>query len=319
VAPAATPAAVAIAPAPAPAKPAPAAAPAIKPAKVRVSPVAARLAEANGIDISQVVGSGTGGRIVKADVELAISQGAAKAGKRAANPFLRAPVDTAFSDVAMSPMRQVIGRRLLESKQQIPHFYVTEKIDVSALVALRQQLNAIDGVKVTFNDLVVKATALALLRHPSVNSTLEGNVIRQWHTADISIAVAIPDGLITPILRGAEALTISQISAGVKSLAQQAMAGTLAPEQYQGGSFTISNLGMYGIEEFNAIVNPPQAAILAVGGMKDEAVVRDGELVAGKTMRVTLSCDHRVVDGADAAAFVKELRELLETPSSLML
>ncbi|MDA3960201.1 MAG: dihydrolipoamide acetyltransferase family protein, partial [Planctomycetota bacterium] len=208
---------------------------------------------------------------------------------------------------------------LLESTQQIPHFYVTEKVDARALVSLRKKLNAVEGVKITFNDLVMKALGLTLVRHPAVNSTFHGDVMRQFNTADISVAVAIPDGLITPVLHGVERLTLTQIAAGVRDLAKRAVAGTLAPEEYQGGSFTISNLGMFGIEEFNAIINPPQAAILAVGGIKDEPLVDRGELVAGKTMRLTLSADHRAVDGAVAAAFIKDLRELLENPAALML
>jgi pyruvate dehydrogenase E2 component (dihydrolipoamide acetyltransferase) len=208
----------------------------------------------------------------------------------------------------VTQMRQIIGRRLLESKQQLPHFYITERVDAGALAALRPQLNAIDGVKITFNDLMVKAVALPLMRPPQVNSPFQGDVIRQYGSADISIAVAIPDGLITPILRNAESLTVSQISAGVKDLAKRAVAGKLKPEEYQGGSFTISNLGMYGIEEFSGIINPPQAAILAVGGIKDEPVVRDGQVVPGTTLRITLSADHRVVDGAVGAAFIKDLR-----------
>lgn len=316
----------AAAPAPAPApKPAAAApAPAAKPGKVRVSPVAARIAAANGIDINKVRGTGDSGRVVKTDVEQAIASGSAKmsggggSGGNVPNPFLGGD-RPAVTDVAMSQMRSVIGKRLLESKTQIPHFYATEVIDVSALVTMRKQLNEIEGVKVSFNDLVTKATALNLRRFPRVNSTFDGTTIREHAAVDISIAVAIPEGLITPILFAAHELTVSQISAGVKALAQKAMAGKLQPEEFQGGTFTISNLGMYGIEEFNAIINPPQCAILAVGGIKDEPVVKNGEVVPGKTMRVTLSADHRVVDGADGAAFLKGLRELLESPASLML
>lgn len=305
--------------APAKAPPAAPAAPAAKAGNARVSPVAARIAAANNIDLNQVRGTGPGGRIIKRDVEQAVASGGTAAAKPAGNPFLANADQPAYTDIATTPMRQVIGQRLLQSKTQIPHFYVSEKIDAGAMVALRSQLNAVEGVKVTFNDLVLKATALTLVRNPAVNATFDGTTIRRYSSADISVAVAIPDGLITPIVVGAEQLTISQVNAAVKRLAKKAIAGSLSPEEYQGGSFTISNLGMFGIEQFNAIVNPPQAGILAVGGIKDEAVVRDGELVAGKTMRVTLSCDHRVVDGADAAAFLRDLRELLENPAALML
>ena len=226
--------------------------------------------------------------------------------------------DGTGADVAMSPMRQIIGKRLLEAKTQIPHFYVSESIDAGALVAMREQINVLEGMNVTINDLIVRASALALRAHPKVNATFHGNSIKQYDSADISVAVAIPDGLITPIVTKAHAKSVKQIGEEVRALAKKAVEGKLQPVEFQGGSFTISNLGMFGISEFVAIINPPQVAILAVAGIKDEAVVKHGQLVAGKVMRVTLSADHRAVDGADAAAFLKTLRELLEAPATLL-
>jgi pyruvate dehydrogenase E2 component (dihydrolipoamide acetyltransferase) len=296
---------------------------------VRISPVASRLAAASGIDLRLVVGSGPDGRIIRRDIETAIKNGTAKLGApggsaapaKAEKPKLKPfrgdkqPV----VDVPVSVMRAAIGRRLLQSKQSIPHFQITEKIDASALTVLREQLNAYDGVKISVNDLVVRATALALRLHPKVNSTYDGTTIRQFDSADISIAVAIPDGLITPIVFKAHSLGVKQISDTVRDLAKRATEGKLKPAEFEGGTFTISNLGMYGIEQFNAIVNPPQAAILAVAAIKDEPVVKGGQIVPGKIMRVTLSADHRVIDGAAGAEFLKTLRELLESPAGLLI
>jgi pyruvate dehydrogenase E2 component (dihydrolipoamide acetyltransferase) len=324
----AAPAPMAAAPTPPPkaAAPAPSAASAPALAKgMRISPVASRLAAANRIDLGALRGSGPDGRIIKRDVETALANGSARLGaggaakpeKSKLKPFR--PDGAAVVDVPMSQMRAAIGRRLLEAKTQIPHFYISERIDASNLVALREQLNAIDGVKLTFNDLVVRAAALALRMHPKVNSTYANGAIRQHDSADISIAVAIPDGLITPILFKAHTLGVRQIGEAVRQLAKKATGGTLKPAEFEGGTFTISNLGMYGIEEFSAIINPPQCAILAVGGIKDEPVIKDGAVVPGKTMRLTLSADHRVVDGATGAEFMKTVRELLEVPAALLL
>ena len=312
------------APAPAPAAPAKPKVGALPKGK-RVSPVAVRLATKNQIDLNLVDGTGPDGRIVKADVIAVIEAGTARIGAAAAagpkpKPKLKlARPDAQTEEVGLSQMRQVIGKRLLQSKTTIPHFYVTEKINAGPMVDLRAQLTAFQGVKLTFNDLVLKACALALRQHPTVNSTFHGDRIIKHDSADISVAVAIPDGLITPIVFNAHALSVAEISKAVKTLAGKAKEGTLQPQEFEGGSFTISNLGMFGIEEFNAIVNPPQAAIIAVGGIKEEAVIENGAVVPGKTLRVTLSCDHRVVDGADAAGFLKDLRELLERPAALLL
>lgn len=307
-----------------PSAPAPSPGPAPLGKGKRVSPVAARMAAASGIDLAQINGTGSDGRIVKADIQAAVDGGYARIGSGGggtpAKPKLKLTRKDGQSEKAsLSQMRQVIGRRLLQSKTEIPHFYVTERIDAGALVDLRGQLTAFAGVKVTFNDLVTRACALALRQHPTVNSTFHKDHVVKHDSADISIAVAIPDGLITPIIFAAHTLSVSEIGAKVRELSGKAKDGSLQPKEFEGGTFTISNLGMYGIEEFNAIINPPQSAILAVGGIKDEPVVRDGTVVPGKTMRLTLSCDHRVVDGADAAGFLRDLRQLLERPASLLL
>ncbi len=292
--------------------------------KARVSPVASRLAAGNRLDLSQIKGTGPDGRIIKRDIEKALAEGQAKIG--AAAPAAKsAPklkpfrADRPAQSVALSPMRKVIGQRLHASKTQIPHFQITERVDCANLSTLREQANQVDGVRVSVNDLIVRAVALALRIHPKLNATFDGTAITLHDSADISVAVAIPDGLITPILFKAHSLSVRQIGEQIKVLAKKATDGKLQPGEFQGGSFTISNLGMYGIEQFNAIINPPQAAILAVGGIKDEPVVKHGQVVAGKTMRLTLSADHRVVDGADGAEFMKTLRELLEAPAALLI
>lgn len=297
---------------------------------VRSSPVASRLAAANSIDLRLVVGSGPDGRIVRRDIEAAITAGTAKLGApgaatgatagKSAKPKLKPfrPDRQTVTDVPVTAMRAAIGKRLVASKQAIPHFQVTEAVDCAALIQLREQLNGYEGFKVSVNDLVVRATALALRIHPRLNSTYDGAAIHQHDSADISVAVAIPDGLITPIVFKAHGLSVRQIGETVRELAKKAQDGRLKPAEYEGGSFTISNLGMYGIEQFNAIINPPQCAILAVAAVKDEPVVKAGAVVPGKVMRLTLSCDHRAIDGAVAAEFLRTLRELLEAPAGLL-
>ncbi len=291
---------------------------------VRISPVAAKIAAALAVDVRLIKGTGPDGRVVKADVEAAAKAGTAKIGASAVakpeKPKLKVlrPDGQAQATVAMSPMRQIIGKRLLESKTQIPHFYVSETIDASALIALREQLNLLDGFRVTVNDVIVRACALALRVHPTLSATFHGDRIVRHDSSDISVAVAIPDGLITPIVAKAHTKSIRAIGDEIRSLAKKAFEGKLQASEFQGGSFTISNLGMFGIESFCAIINPPQVAILAVAGIKDVPVVRQGVVVPGKVMQVTLSADHRAVDGADAAAFLKTLRELLEAPAILL-
>ena len=289
----------------------------------RVSPVAARIAAENGLDLTRISGSGPDGRIVRVDVERAIKDGSAKAAAGPAAPtkpklkVLRA--DAADKAVAMSPMRSIIASRLQASKQQIPHFYVEEQVDAGQLDLVREQLNRLDGVRVTINDLIVRASALALRAHPRLNATFDGKAVTQLDSADIAIAVALPDGLITPIVAKAHSKSVRQIGEETRILAKKAQEGKLAPAEFQGGSFTISNLGATGIAAFSAIINPPQVAILAVAAIRDEPVIRNGAVVPGRLVRLTLSADHRAVDGADAAAFMKTLRELLENPATLLI
>jgi pyruvate dehydrogenase E2 component (dihydrolipoamide acetyltransferase) len=325
----AAPAPVVLSPAPMPTAPSapaihPQAAPAAAPRAYRITPVAARFAAQHGLDLAKVRGSGPQGRITLRDVEEARRAGSAQIGTAAAAPAkprlkpFRADAAASATEVAMSAMRQVIAKRLAESKATIPHFTVTEAVDAGALAAVKDQLGAYDGLKVTLNDLIVRAAALALRLHPKLNATFHGTAVRQYDSADICVAVAIPDGLITPIVAKAHAKSARQIGEEVRALAKKAAEGRLQPHEFQGGTFTVSNLGMFGIESFSAIINPPQVAILAVAGIKDEPVVRGGQVVAGKVLRLTLSADHRAVDGADAAAFLKTLRELLEAPAGLL-
>ncbi len=289
----------------------------------RVSPVAARIAAENALDLTRISGSGPDGRIVRADVERAIKDGSAKAAAGPAAPLkpklkvLRA--DAGDKAIAMSPMRSIIASRLQASKQQIPHFYVEEQVDAGQLDLVREQLNRLDGVRVTINDLIVRASALALRAHPRLNATFDGKTVTQLDSSDISVAVSLPDGLITPIVTKAHSKSVRAIGEEIRILAKKAQDGKLAPAEFQGGSFTISNLGSTGIAAFSAIINPPQVAILAVAAIRDEPVVRNGAVVPGRLVRLTLSADHRAVDGADAAAFMKTLRELLENPATLLI
>lgn len=304
------------APPPAPAAPA-------RPRSVRVTPVAARLAAAHGLDLARIRGTGPDGRIVRADVERAIADGSARPLAATAAPsgppklaVLRP--DGADQRVPFTPMRAVIAQRLTQSKQLIPHFTVEQVVDAAPLVALREQLNRLEGLRVTINDLVVRATALALRVHPKLNATCDGQSVTRHDSADIAVAVALPDGLITPIVFRAHAKSVRQIGDEIRQLAKKAQEGRLQPAEFQGGTFTVSNLGASGVSAFSAIINPPQVAILAVAAVRDEPVVRAGQVVPGKTLRLTVSADHRAVDGADVAAFLQTLRDLLEHPATLL-
>ncbi|SER19608.1 pyruvate dehydrogenase complex dihydrolipoamide acetyltransferase [Neolewinella agarilytica] len=338
-APAEAPAAKEEAPAPAPA---PAAAPAPAPAapavasddRIKASPLAKAMAKEAGIDLSTVTGSGENGRIVKADVEQAKAAPAAKpAPAPAAAPAAAAPAAAPapnvpvfafnaggdnFEEAPVSQMRKVIARRLGESKFTAPHFYVTVEIAMDKVWEFRKKLNEVAPVKISFNDLVVKACAINLPKHPVINSSWMGDKIRTNHDVNIGVAVAIPDGLLVPVVRYANMKSLSQINMEVKELAGRAKNKKLSPDEMSGNTFTISNLGMFGVEEFTAIINPPDAAIMAIGGIQDKAVVRDGAVVPGKVMKVTLSSDHRVVDGASAAAFLNDVKACLEDPIRLM-
>lgn len=283
---------------------------------IKASPYAKKLAKEKGVDLSTVKGSGPHDRILSRDINLGQSSGSVCFGKRELPAF--AP--GTYEEEALSPMRKVIAQRLQQSKSWIPHFYVTQEMNAEPMIQVREQLKA-GGVKITFNDLVVRATALALRDHPEINSgfnSVTQSIIR-FKTIDISIAVSVSSGLITPIVRHADYKNVGQIAVEVKSLAEKAKSGKLAREEYMGGSFTISNLGMFGISEFKGIINPPQAAILCVGGMEEKAVIKAGQVVAGKTITMSLSADHRVIDGADGAKFLKALQKLIENPSLLLL
>jgi pyruvate dehydrogenase E2 component (dihydrolipoamide acetyltransferase) len=342
-APAAKPASAAAAPKPsaAPAA-APVAAPVAVPApnghaasagdRIAVSPLAKRMASQAGLDLSRVAGSGPNGRIVKADVVAALAKGPAPQAAAAPVPAARmpaAPVNTAalgaHSAVPHSTMRKVIARRLSESKQNVPHFYVSMDIELDALLALRGQLNAAspkDGAgafKLSVNDMIIKAAAVALRRLPKVNASWTEDATLLYDDVDISVAVSIPDGLITPIVRKADQKGLVAISSEMKDLAARAKAGKLKPEEFQGGGFSISNMGMYGVRDFAAIINPPQAGILAVSAGEQRPVVKGGQLAVATVMTCTLSVDHRIVDGALAAEWIAEFKRIVENPLSLML
>ena len=283
---------------------------------IKASPLAKSLAKEKGIDLTTVKGSGPQGRIVAKDLEMGQANTLVAFGRRE-EPTI--PPGT-YEEVPLTPMRKVIGQRLQDAKTYIPHFYVTQDILADRLVAIREELGTI-GIKITYNDLVIRACALALRKHPNINTGF--NSVSQstihFKTIDIAIAVSLESGLITPIVRHADFKNVGQISSEVKSLAGKARSGKLAREEYTGGSFTVSNIGMFGITGFEAIINPPQAAILAVGGIIDQPVIKEGKVVPGKVMRCTISADHRVLDGADVAKFMKTLQNFLEHPSLLLI
>ncbi|RYZ89633.1 MAG: pyruvate dehydrogenase complex dihydrolipoamide acetyltransferase [Proteobacteria bacterium] len=291
--------------------------------RVFISPLARKLAEVKGIELSEVKGSGENGRIVKRDIENFTP--AAKAEKAAATTEQKftpaAPIalgEEKFEEVPVSQMRKIIAKRLAESKFAAPHFYLTMEIDMDKAIASRESLNAISPVKISFNDIVLKACAAALKQHPAVNSSWLGDKIRFNQHVHIGVAVAVDEGLLVPVVRFADQKSLSQIAAEVKDLGGRAKAKKLQPKDWEGNTFTISNLGMFGIEEFTAIINPPDACILAVGAIKQTPVVRDGEIKIGNVMKVTMSCDHRVVDGASGAAFLNTLKGLLEDPVRML-
>ena len=286
--------------------------------RIFASPLARRLAEQAGVLLGGLRGSGPHGRIVRIDVEAAVqaAHSTAPAAAAAAPP---AAASGGYTDIAHSNTRRVIAQRLTEAKQQVPHFYLTIDCRIDRLLALRAEANAaLDEGKLSVNDFIVRAVALALKRVPAANASWGDTAIRLWHEVDVSVAVATPAGLITPVVRGADRKTVGGISAEVKALAGRARAGRLKPQEYQGGGFTISNLGMHGIREFAAIINPPQACILAVGAGEQRPVVVDGALAVATVMTCTLSVDHRVVDGAVGAEFLAAFKKLIEQPIALL-
>ena len=311
---------VAAAPAPPPAGPRPVPAPAASEGgRVKASPLARSMAAHRNIPLDAVAGSGPGGRIIKRDIEAwSGAPTAARVAAPAAPPGPTGPAITPGQELPVSNMRKVIAKRLAESMFTAPHFYVTVEIDMDSAVALRAQLQRGEDLKVTYNDLVVKACAKALTRFPMVNASWGGDKIATHGEVHVGVAVTIPDGLITPVVRNADRKSVVEISREVKDLAARARDRKLKPEEFTGSTFTISNLGMFGVTEFTAIINPPESAILAVGAVQNVPVVgEDGSLRAGHRMKVTLSSDHRVVDGAMAAQFLGEVRRLLENPVSL--
>ena len=306
--------------------------------RIKASPVARRLAGELGLDVAAVRGSGPGGRVVKRDVEAAAQAARVAA---AAAPAVAVPAPTPapapavlpatpppppapgedFEDIPLSQMRKTVARRLSESLGPVPHFFLTIDVDATRIVQARTRVNemlAAAGGKASLNDMVVKAVAAALARHPECNAWWQGDSIRRFNRVHIGVAVAVPDGLITPVIRDANVKGLGQISAEVRELAGRAREKRLQPHEYTGSTFSISNLGMFGIEEFTAVINPPEAGILAVGTVEDRAVVVDGAVAVQPRMRVTMSCDHRVIDGAQGARFLATLKAFLEEPAAIL-
>jgi len=277
--------------------------------RIIASPLAKKMAEKRNINITLVKGTGDGGRVTKTDIENYNGSSSTASNFVGVEKYTEEPV---------SQMRKTIARRLGESKFSAPHFYLTIEIDMDNAISARNSINAIEGVKISFNDLVIKAVAGALKKHPKVNSSWLTDKIRYNEHVNIGVAVAVEEGLLVPVVRFADGKTLSQISAEVRVFATKAKEKKLQPQDWEGSTFTISNLGMFGIEEFTAIINPPDACILAVGGIKQVPVVKNGQIVPGSTMKVTLSCDHRVVDGATGAAFLQTFKNYMENPVVLL-
>ncbi|MFT3744583.1 MAG: pyruvate dehydrogenase complex dihydrolipoamide acetyltransferase [Pyrinomonadaceae bacterium] len=301
--------------------PAPVAVPSSDNGRMIVSPIAAKMAAENGVDLRSITGSGPNGRIIKRDIEAAMEGGTAPSAAPA-KEFVASTVVGAspFRDEPTSKMRQIIASRLAESIGPIPTFYLTVEIEMDNTLELRKQVNAAvkDDQKISVNDIIVKATAMALVKHPFVNASYQDKNIRFYGQADVGVAVAIDEGLITPVIRGANLKGFLEISAEIKDLAAKAKAKKLQPEEYTGATFSISNLGMFGIKEFTAIINPPEAGIFAVGGATPTPVVRNGEVVVRNIMNVTMSCDHRVIDGATGAKFLQTFKQMLESPGMML-
>ena len=293
--------------------------------------MARRLAAESDFDIGAVAGSGPGGRVVKRDVEAAIrtvAEGgrplAVPAAPIAAPGLPPVPPDAGpdFTDVPLSQMRKTVARRLVESLGPVPHFFLTVDVDMKRALAARARVNELlaerqEG-KASLNDLVLKAAAAALVRHPACNAWWQGDSVRRFHRVHMGVAVAVPDGLVTPVVRDAHAKGLGRIGAEVREMAARAREKKLRPEEYTGSTFSISNLGMFGIEEFTAVINPPEAGILAVGAAEERPVARDGQVVVRPRMRMTMSCDHRVIDGAEGAAFLATLKAFLEEPAAIL-
>ncbi len=300
----------------------------------RASPLARRIAREQGVDLKVLTGSGPGGRVVKKDLERAPAAAAVRAvapvvAAERAEPLRapRSPVVTrggeAYQDVPLTQIRKTIAKRLAASLGPIPHFFLTTEVDMErateAREALNRQLADQEGGKVSFNDIIIKATALALTKHPACNAWFQESHIRYWHEVHIGIAVAVEDGLITPVIRNADRKALADIGREAKELAEKARSRRLQPNEYTGSTFSVSNLGMFDIDQFTAVINPPEAGIIAIGSIAQKAVIVDGQAAARRRMRITMSCDHRMIDGATGAAFLKTLKQMLENPLAMLL
>ncbi len=305
------------APSPKPSQPAPVQEANI-PEGLKASPLAKRLAGEKGIDLSRVKGSGDNGRIVKRDIDWYKPGMNVNGGYGMAAVSQSAVLEESYDEIAVSQMRKTIAKRLSESMYTSPHFYLTIEMDMDNAISARESINAVTESKVSYNDFVIKAAAAALRRHPKVNSSWMGDHIRYNHHIHIGVAVAVEEGLLVPVVRFADSKTLRAINTEVKTYAQKAKDKKLQPSDWEGNTFTISNLGMFGIEEFTAIINPPDACILAIGGIVQKPVIKNGMVVPGNTMKVTMSCDHRVVDGATGAEFLRTFKGLMENPVILL-
>jgi len=286
--------------------------------RIKASPLARKLAAEKGIDLSRIKGTGDDGRIIKRDIDQYVASPAAQA-PAATAPVFAAAGEEGYEDKPVTQMRKVIAQRLSQSKYSAPHFYLTISVDMRRMVDARKALNEISEVKISFNDILIKAAAMALRRHPEVNSSWMGDFIRTYKHIHIGSAVAIDDGLIVPVIRFADQKSIAQIAAETKTLYEKARNRKLQPQDFSGNTFTISNLGMLGIEEFTAIINPPDSCILAVGAIQDTPVAENGQVIVAPVMKLTMSCDHRVVDGAVGARFLQTLKQMLENPLAMLL
>ena len=291
--------------------------------RVKASPLARRLADDLGVDLAQVEGSGPGGRIVKRDVETAKDRVAAPPPVNPARIFAAgtAPSEDEYVDVPLSQMRKTIARRLADSIGPVPHFFLTLGVDMGRVMEARERINSVlekEGGKISINDIVLKAVATALSRHPECNAQWHGTHVRRYNAVHLGVAVAVADGLITPVVRNAHLKGIAHIAKEVRELAVRAKDKRLLPDEYTGATFSVSNLGMFGIQEFTAIINPPEAGILAVGAIQDTPVAVHGQIVVRPRMHVTMSCDHRVIDGAQGSRFLSTLREMLEEPAAML-
>jgi pyruvate dehydrogenase E2 component (dihydrolipoamide acetyltransferase) len=282
--------------------------------RIKASPLAKRIAADKKIPLHTVAGSGPQGRVIKRDVEPLVSGAHIGTGK--SNAVI---MHGGHKDVELSLIRKTIAKRMQESKQTVPHFYVTVEIDMEPAMAFREQMNTATNTKISFTDILVKASAFALLNHPNINATFLGHTMRQFGEAHIAVAVALDEGLVTPVLRNCEQKEIPQLNMELRDLVERARNRKLKPEEYQGATFTISNLGMFGVENFVAIINPPEGAILAVGAIVEKPIVKNNQIVIGHTMKVTLSSDHRIIDGAVAARFLQDLKKIMENPITMLL